>query len=264
MKLYGMKGNRLVRGSRGAAASSLRGLALLLLCCVVLAAGNGCALQELAGVDGLSVVKVRLNFPDGGGPAAVRGTLAGSGRTLYDVDYAMAREDGTISIETGLMGETFLVIKSLDYAPAYARVFIDRQGGTYTVSSIQAGPGSTASDPPALRWKDPGKVLILFFERDWPELQVTSVALMSELNGFDRASGLVPLNDSGIEGDYVAGDHVWSVEVSTASTSLGYLFVVNGMSEKPLRDPHEESSTFCLDADGHLREVSVVYAGKER
>jgi hypothetical protein len=84
------------------------------------------------------------------------------------------------------------------------------------------------------------------------------VQLTGEDSHFEPDRGLRDLYDDGSNGDFVAGDGVWSVRFSPGTTSYGYGFVVNGHSDLVLRDPHEEHWQYFVDRDGFEVPRSVV------
>lgn len=223
-----------------------------------LALGSTGCIQEMSLEPETAAVKVTYVIPVDQSPIGIRTSIAGTGATPAQNDWAFADENGDTTVLTHRLGPTFIVARSDRHDPAYAPVDVAEWGKTYTVTSMVGSGGTTSVNPPAPTLKTTGEILLVFFEQDWSYGPVTSVQVLGEDSHFQPLTGLRPMYDDGTNGDFVAEDGVWSLRTTVATTSYGYGFVVNGHSDRVLRDPHEEVHRPFVDWDGFVVERSVT------
>jgi len=145
----------------------------------------------------------------------VRVSVAGRlrDRTLTDVQ-------GKFSVLAGGAGDTYLVIRGLQFQPTFHPIRVI-QGSSIGGLSIDLNP------------KPKGEALFHFFERDFPE-PVNSVSVSGSFALFPLS-----LNDSGTNGDAIAGDGVWTIlQKNVSAGTITYNFQVNGKTN--FNDPHAE------------------------
>lgn len=147
----------------------------------------------------------------------IRASIAGAPR-----DRDLSDVEGNFSFATTALGNTNVVLRSVDFEPAFIGIDVKRN---------QAISGLSLRMKP----KVPGEALLHFFERDFdgPVLSV-----QADKVGFFGAAA--PMNDDGENGDLVKGDGVWTVKVTGKGTGpLRYTYTVNGATT--IVDPHHEN-----------------------
>jgi len=145
----------------------------------------------------------------------VRVSVAGRARdrTLTDVQ-------GKFTVLAGGVGDTYLVIRGLEFQPEFRPIRVI-QGSNIGGQNINLVP------------KPKGEALFHFFERDFAA-PVTSVNVSGSFALFPLS-----LNDSGVNGDAIAGDRVWSVlSKGVSAGTITYNYQINGKTN--LNDPHAE------------------------
>lgn len=147
----------------------------------------------------------------------VRASVAGASR-----DRDLTDVQGNFSFATTALGRTYVVVRSVDFEPAFTGIDVKRSS---PISGLSL----------QLRPKVPGEALFHFFERDYSG-KVTAV--QADKVGFFGAAA--PMNDDGENGDLVKGDGVWTVRVTGKGAGpLRYTFTVNGATT--IVDPHHEN-----------------------
>jgi hypothetical protein len=145
----------------------------------------------------------------------VRASIAGGAR-----DRSLSDVKGKFSVLTGVIGDSHVVFRSLDFKPDFSAITVDRGS---SVGGIQV----------SLVPKVKGEAIFHFFERDFPT-PITGVKVSPSFTFFPLA-----MNDSGVSGDKIAGDGVWTIiSKSAPSGSITYTFSVNAKTN--FNDPHAE------------------------
>ena len=145
----------------------------------------------------------------------VRASIAGGAR-----DRSLSDVKGNFTVLTGVLGDSYVVFRSLDFQPSFNPVTINRGS---SVGGVQQ----------SLIPKAKGEAIFHFFERDFSG-PVTSVKVSPSFTFFPLA-----MNDSGVSGDSIAGDGVWTVISKSAPTgTITYTFSVNAKTN--FNDPHAE------------------------
>lgn len=147
-------------------------------------------------------------------------------------DRSLTDVQGKFTVLAGGAGDTYLVVRGLNFQPTFFPIRVI-QGQNIGGIRIDLEP------------KPKGKALFHFFERDFAEA-VTSVSVSGSFALFPLA-----LNDSGINGDAIAGDGVWSILTNASSGTITYNFQVNGKTN--FNDPHAEKL-----GDGSSRPTMLI------
>ncbi len=148
-------------------------------------------------------------------------------------DRGLSDVIGNFEVLTTKLGPTYAVFRGLNHEPNYEPVVIDRAKGV---------TGLKISMIPKIQ----DQAVFHAFQQDYSE-QILSVTVVGNFTGGEAA-----MNDSGVDGDKVKSDGVWTGRVSgiTAST-VTYQFRING---KLYNDPHGED----VEGTGSNRGKSIM------
>ena len=149
--------------------------------------------------------------------SGVRASIAGASR-----DRVLTDVEGNFSLATTAMGNTYVVLRSVDFEPAFIGIDVKRDTAISGLSF-------------QMRPKVPGEALFHFYARDY-QGEVTSV--QADKVGFFGAAA--PMNDNGENGDLIKGDGIWTVRVTGKGAGpLRYTYTINGAAT--IVDPHHEN-----------------------
>ena len=147
----------------------------------------------------------------------VRASIAGADR-----DRVLTDVEGNFSLATTALGSTYVVLRSIDFEPAFVGIDVKRD---VAISGLSL----------QMRAKVPGEALFHFFARDYNG-EVNAV--QADKVGFFGAAA--PMNDDGENGDLIKGDGIWTVRVTGKGAGpLRYTYTINGAVT--IVDPHHEN-----------------------